>query len=148
MKRYLNIYESAIVKSSRYITYNRKLLKIWVKSLKNTCYGVNFTKIWALHRCFTLIKPEHLFSRVALSNCCCISGRWLKDGQKVSLLQGPLGSRSTCCQSLMQKFNIKNLDTQKTKLVFCVTKNIFFFDTGLHHRFYVTIKIYHHDITF
>ena len=32
-------------KSSGNTAHNRKLLEIQVKSLKNTCYGVNFAKV-------------------------------------------------------------------------------------------------------
>ena len=41
----LKFMESAIGKTSGNIAYNRKLLKIQVKSLKNTRYSVNFCKI-------------------------------------------------------------------------------------------------------
>ena len=68
-KYILKFTESAAWNTSRNITYNGKLLKIKEKSLRNTCYGVNFcescgkearnfTKIWTLHRCFTYIKPK------------------------------------------------------------------------------------------
>ena len=40
----LKFMESAIGKTSGNIAYNRKWLKIQVKSLKNTCYSVNFCK--------------------------------------------------------------------------------------------------------
>ena len=42
--RYLKFTESTIGKSVENIAHNRKLFKIYVKSLKNTCYGVHFEK--------------------------------------------------------------------------------------------------------
>ena len=61
--------ESTIRKSSGDVACIRKLFKIQLKPLKNTCYGVNFykscgkeacifPKIRTLLICFTNIKPR------------------------------------------------------------------------------------------
>ena len=49
---------SAIGKTSGNIAYNRKLLKIKVKTLKNTCYGINFAKIAGKKNSVVLLKYE------------------------------------------------------------------------------------------
>ena len=81
MKYVLKYTESAIGNSSGNSVYNRKLLKMYVKSLKNTCYDVNFwkscekeawnfTKIWGLYRSFIKTKSTiiiiHKIIRVKL----------------------------------------------------------------------------------
>ena len=49
---------SAIGKTSGNIAYNRKLLKILVKTLKNTFYGINFAKIAGKKNSAVLLKYE------------------------------------------------------------------------------------------
>ena len=58
--------ESVTGKSSGNIAYNRKLLKTLVKSLKNTCYGINFCKICEKQVCnFTkILDPLRRFTNI------------------------------------------------------------------------------------
>ena len=107
-KDILNFTESVIIgKSSGNIAYYRKLLKIYVKPLKNTCYGINFCEICE-NQAYNFTEMELLSDvlktlnldietffreQPLLSNWFGLSDRWVEDGLNVSLLPGPLRRR-------------------------------------------------------
>ena len=90
---------SAIGKTSGNIAYNRKLLKILVKTLKNTFYGINFAKIAGKKNSAVLLKYEPFTV---------VSQRLINLDNKTLFFQSPcpgsrdLGLRFRLCPSAYQ----------------------------------------------
>ena len=133
------------------------MLKVLVKSLKNTCYSVtffkslwkelcNFTKIWALHRCLTQSPSE--------SKGWQVSKRWIKGffvfwtiTKKISML--PMCNVKIECKKLNIKIEQKKIrNRRKVKTFFLCRIKIFMTCDYMFVCCYMSNKFYQHELTF